>query len=129
MSRPIRVLALAALAGVAQACVAPAQAEDTSAAPATVSEPIPSAQAALPPPAPKSAPGAAVAKRPAAAPAHPAPVQTTAVIPPAPTSGRLSPPPEARGPLPLETNLQPLAPLPATPGVSAAPPTAPSPAR
>jgi hypothetical protein len=127
MSRPMRVVVSALLGGAALAFAVPAAAEDTNSAQPGATEVAPAVPAASPQPAPKIVPSAAAAKRPAAAPVHPASVQATAVIPPAPVPSKFSPPPDPRPALSLETDLQPLAP--ATPRADGPPPAAKAPAR
>jgi hypothetical protein len=63
-------------------------------------------------------------KRPAAASRHTVSIPAKPLIPPAPPAAKLSPPPAARSALPLETELQPVAPDPQAPATGEASPRA-----
>jgi len=133
LPKPIERLTPRAIAmlGIGMICAfgVAARAADGSSAPMSVGAPTvlfsPSSSlgspAAPPEPVRSAAATTAPVKRPAAAGVHTVPVEAKPLIPPAPA--KLSPPPEPRPALSLETDLQPLTPAPQTPpaGATAAP--------
>ncbi|HXC30078.1 MAG TPA: hypothetical protein VNV38_19140 [Stellaceae bacterium] len=118
---PVRCLMLALLGGAGAALLAALPASADPAGLPSVGSPTPLVTPA-PPPAPQppahatpaattqpahGTPAAQPAKRTAAAPQR-IPLDTKPIIPPAPATAKLSPPPEPRPALPLETALQPV---------------------
>jgi hypothetical protein len=105
---PVLYLALALL-GAAAFAVTPAAAADAVGPPTSLLPPSLPTTAAAPQPQRSVASVASPGKR-AALPVQRAPLDGRPLIPPAALPAKLGPPPEPRPALPLETDLQPLAP-------------------
>lgn len=115
LSNPMICLALALLGATALGVV-PAMAADAVGPPTSLLPSSPPATAPAAPQPQRSVASVASPGRHPAVPVQRAPLDGKLLIPPAPLPVRLGPPPEPRPALPLETDLQPLAP--ATPATS-----------